>query len=435
MNRLSTIGRRSAALARRLARPADLQQRNIRNVLIDGIGVGLVSGVATFLSVFLVRLGASSFMVGLLTSMPALTGMLLALSIGRLLERQRNIVPWYSRARVLVLGSYALAGLVPFVVPAGQVPIVIIAIWAIATVPQAIVNVAFTVVMGAVAGPDRRYYLMSRRWSILGLTTATTVALAGWALEQIRFPLNYQVVLIGSFAGGLLSFIFSSQISIPDNQPAEIAEQTRHSRRERLREGLAALRENATFSRFLISQFVFRCGLTMSLPIFPLYWVRELHATDTWIGLINTVNSGVLLVAYFIWSAVSRQRGATLVLRVCGFGLVLYPLLAGLTRSVAPQPFYAGIGGIFGAGIDLVLFDILLRTCPPRHNASYIALYQLTTYIATFFAPMLGTTLADSFGAAPALFVATGLRLLGAILFVLLRVGSAQQSDTELIRV
>src|SRR5262245_23388329 len=92
-------------LGRWLTRPANAQERNVRNVLIDGIGVGLVTGVSTFLSVFLVRLGASPFLVGLLTSMPALTGIFLAIPIGRLLERQRNIVPWYSRARVWVLGS------------------------------------------------------------------------------------------------------------------------------------------------------------------------------------------------------------------------------------------------------------------------------------------------------------------------------------------
>ncbi len=411
---------------RTFLRPETLEQRNIRNVLVDGIGVGLVSGVATFLSVFLVRLGASSFLVGLLTSMPALTGIALALPVGRLLERQRNIVPWYSRARVWVLGSYALTGLVPFAFTAGQTPLLVIAIWAIATVPQTIVNVAFTVVMGTVAGPDRRYYLMSRRWSILGLTTAVTVALAGWLLERFVFPLNYQLVFIGSFAGGLLSFAFSSQISIPDNEPAEAGAGAGQSRREQLREGMRALRENAAFSRFVLSQFVFRCGITLALPIFPLYWVRELHASDAWIGIINTVNSGVLLVAYFLWSSVSRRRGAVQVLQVCAFGLVLYPLLAGLTPSVAPQPLYAGMGGIFMAGIDLVLFDMLLSTCPPRHTATYVALYQLTTYLATFVAPTLGTAIADGFGAAPALFVAAGLRLAGAALFVLLRVGRPQ---------
>ncbi len=168
--------------------------------------------------------------------MPALTGVLLAMPVGRLLERQRNIVPWYSRARVWVLSSYALTGLVPFLFPPESAPIPIIVIWAIATVLQTIVNVAFTIVMGAVAGPTRRFYLMSRRWSSLGITSALTVALVGWLLEQFAFPINYQYVFIGSFLGGLLSFAFSSRIEIPDNDPSEQASEARNSRRARLRE-------------------------------------------------------------------------------------------------------------------------------------------------------------------------------------------------------
>ncbi|MFL5800681.1 MAG: MFS transporter [Roseiflexaceae bacterium] len=419
-----SLPRSLGRLARWLTRPANVQERNVRNVLIDGIGVGLVSGVSTFLSVFLVRLGASPFLVGLLTSMPALTGIILAIPVGRLLERQRNIVPWYSRARVWVLGSYALTGLVPFLFPREVAPIPIIAIWAVATVPQAIVNVAFTIVMGAVAGPNRRYYLMSRRWSSLGITSALTVALVGWLLDQFAFPINYQYVFIGSFIGGLLSFAFSSRIDIPDNDPSEQAGAVRHSWRVRLREGWAALRENGAYSRLLASQFVFRCGLTLALPLFPLYWVRELQISDSQIGLINTVQNGVLLGAYFLWSELSRRKGTVLVLRICAFGLVLYPMLTGLTRSVPPLVLYAGLAGIFMAGIDLVLFDILLTICPRRHSASYIALYQLTTYVATFAAPILGTFLAERLGYAPALFISSGLRFAGATLFVLLGIGA-----------
>jgi asparagine synthase (glutamine-hydrolysing) len=47
------------------------------------------------------------------------------------------------------------------------------------------VNVAFSVVMNAVAGPEHRYDLMSRRWSILGLTSAFTVALVGTGGDEL----------------------------------------------------------------------------------------------------------------------------------------------------------------------------------------------------------------------------------------------------------
>lgn len=410
-------------MAHWLRHPATIQQRNVRNVVIDGIGVGIVQGVASFLPVFLARLNASSLLVALLTALPAVTAMLLVLPIGRLLDRQRTILPWYSRARVTVFACYALIGILPFFVPHHALPSVIIAVWALATIPQTIVTVAFTVVMGAVAGPDQRASLMSRRWGVLGATTALTVAVVGVALDQIPFPLSYQVVFISSFGGALLSFAFSRRITLPDQTPRTAPAQVRRAWRARMRRGVAALTHHAAYTRFLISQFVFNVGLLMAVPLFPLYWVRELHLSDTWVGTITLANQGVVLVAYVVWAALVRRTGAVTVLRVCSFGLVLYPVLTGLTRSVPPLVVYAGMAGIFGAGLNLVLFDLLLRTCPAEHTASYVGLYQWTISLATLVAPLVGTTIADAWGYTWALFIAGGLRCAGALLFTVLQVG------------
>src|SRR4030066_1090916 len=183
----------------------DPQERNKRYVQIDAIGVDTASAAAPFLPVFLTRLGATPVQVGLLTSMPGFTGFILAIWVGRFLQRQRNIVPWFSGSRLLVISAYALTGLVPFIVPDKTIIPVILLIWMAATLPQIILNVAFSVVMNAVAGPTRRYDLMSRRWSLLGLTTAITVAITGHTLDRINFPINYQLVFITLSAGGLIS--------------------------------------------------------------------------------------------------------------------------------------------------------------------------------------------------------------------------------------
>ncbi len=410
---------------RSLVRPRDLTERNIRNVLIDGMGVGIVTGVGTFLPVFLARLGASGLLVGLITSLPALTGALLAVPIGRFLERQRNIVPWYSGMRVWVLWSYALFGLLPFVLPLGAVPWTVIAIWALVTVPATFVNVAFTLVMGGVAGPRRRFYVMSLRWSSLGAVTAITVTLVGMALDMIAFPLNYQVVFIGSFLGGLLSYSFSRSIQLPDNSPAgERAPQPSW----RLGAWLGSLAEAmraapAAFRHYALSAFVFRSGVAMALPLFPLYWVREVGASDAWIGIISTAGSGVLLVAYFIWSVITRRVGNGVVLLLTSFGIALYPLSAAATSSVAVLAVLAGMAGFFAAGSDLVNFDLVLSSAPQDHQATYVGLFQMLQNLALFMMPLVGTGLASLTSLRAALVVAGGLRLLGAGLYLALRVG------------
>ena len=118
--------------------------------------------------------------------MPGITGLLLALPVGRFLQSRPYIVPWFSFARLLVISSYALTGLVPFFFARQTTVPMILLIWALATLPQTMVAVCFSVVMNAVAGPEGRFNLMSRRWSILGFTSALTVALVGWLLDQHR---------------------------------------------------------------------------------------------------------------------------------------------------------------------------------------------------------------------------------------------------------
>ncbi len=120
-----------------------IQRRNFRYVQIDAIGIGLANAASPFLPVFLARLGASNFQIGLLTAMPAATGLVLAILVGNFLQKQRNVVPWFSFARLLVVSAYAATGLAPFVVPDKLLIQTVLLIWAVATLPQTAVAVGF----------------------------------------------------------------------------------------------------------------------------------------------------------------------------------------------------------------------------------------------------------------------------------------------------
>jgi hypothetical protein len=401
-----------------LFRPASVEQANQRNTLIDAIGVGITAGVASFLSVFLVRLGATTFQVGLLTSMPALTGMLLSMPVGAFLARRTHIVPWFARSRFAVLLCYALTGLVPFLVPAVHQPEAIIAIWALATLPQTVVSVAFTVVMGGVAGPGGRLTLMSRRWTILGLTNAITVLLVGQLLKLFQFPLNYQVVFLGSAVGALISVVFSSSIRLPPAPPPPVAQPLPRA----LRGYRNSLRGNRRFVNFTTAQFVYRTGLALALPLFPIYWVRVVGATDQAVSLINSVQTLAMMGSYFLWTRVSQRRGQRLVLLVTTFGLSFYPLLTALTHSTGLLVVWAGMAGLFVGGVDLIFFDILLGVCPRDEQASYVGMYQTSVFAATFIGPLIGTAFSNHWGIAAALALATVLRLAGFGLMAILKV-------------
>ncbi len=393
------------------------QRKNFLNVQIDGIGVGLAAASAPFLPVFLARMGASNLEVGLLTAMPALTGLLLALPVGRFLQARRRIVPWFSLSRLLVISAYAFTGLAPFVVPQESLVAVVLGIWAMATLPQTALNVTFSVVMNGVAGPRGRYDLMSRRWSILGFTTAVSVAAAGKVLDLLAFPINYQAVFLGLSLGGLISYYFSSHIDLPAADPTPSSPGA--GLRARLRDYVGPVLRERAFVSFVLKRFVFLTGTSLATPLFPLYYVRVVNASDWWIGLISTAQMAVVLFGYLFWARQSRRHGSRFVLLASTLAIALYPALTGASTRVEVIAIIAGVAGVFQAGIDLVFFDELMRTVPPAYTATFVSMAQMLTYFSAMVAPLLGTLLADRIGLAGALVIAAGVRLLGFALFAL----------------
>jgi hypothetical protein len=396
---------------------AELQKRNFRNVQIDAVGVGLSAAASPFLAVFLARLDATSFQIGLLSSMGAMTGLLLGIPVGRFLQTRRNVVPWFSLARLMVISSYALTGLVTIFVPRQYAVVSVLAIWAFATLPQSIVNVAFTVVMNAVAGPEGRYTLLTRRWSTLGLTKAVMAAVAGQILDRVVFPLNYQLVFLLFSVGGLVSFYFSSRIVLPNQEPPPLAQGK--SLRENVDNYVTLLRQQPAFVSFVSKRLVFLVGAALAGPLFTLYFVRQLHATDSWIGWINTSQTFVMMLGYFLWSRLSRKRGGRFVLLWTTFGVALYPALVALTGHVEIITIYAGMAGIFQAGLDLVFFDELMKTVPVEYSATFVALAQSLEHLSRVVAPLAGTTLGDQIGLSGALLTGAGLCFVGFALFVI----------------
>jgi hypothetical protein len=399
--------------------PSQVKRQNYRTVQLDGIGIGFANAATPFLPVFLTRLGATNVQVGLLTSMPALTGLLLSIFIGNFLQSKPNIVPWFSSSRLLVLSAYAFTGIVPFIVPQEYIVPAVLLIWAAATVPQTVLAVSFSVVMNAVAGPEGRFELMSKRWSIVGFTTAVTVAAVGQFLDRVAFPVNYQFVFVGLSLGGLFSFFLTNRIKLEKTEPIPMEQGV--SAVERLQHFIELVKKEPAFLTFVLKRFVFLSGSALALPLFPLYYVREVGASDAWIGIINTVHTGVLLIGYFFWTRSSRRRGSRFVLLWATFGLSIYPALAALTLRVELLALYAGLAGIFQAGVDLVFFDELMKTVPVKYSATFVSVAQSLQYLSAVGAPMVGTYLSLHLGIGGALIVSAALRFAGFALFAGIR--------------
>jgi MFS family permease len=398
----------------------NIQKLNFRYVQIDAVGVSISNVAAPFLPVFLTRLGATNFQVGLLSSMPGMTGLVLAILVGRFLQTRKNIVPWYSLSRLMVILCYALTGILTLTVTGDVseqiVIIATLAIWAFATLPQTALSVAFSVVMNAVAGPKGRYELLSRRWMIFGLTGVIGTFIVTRVIDLIDFPYNYSIMFLVLSMGGFFSFYFSRKIQVQDSVPPPMTKSA--NAREGVQNYLSILRANPAFVSFVSKRFVYFSGISLGAAVMPLFLVRQVGATDSQIGTITMTMTVVMLAGYYVWPRVSRLRGGRFVLLTTTLAMVSYPLLSALTPQVGLIIVYAGIAGFFQGGLDLVFFDELMKTVPAEYSATFVSLAQSLQYMSTIVAPLLGAWLATYIGLGGALLLSAGLRLIGYLLFL-----------------
>jgi hypothetical protein len=93
-----------------------VERRNLRFVVFDGAAVGLMSAAASFVSVWVIRLGASPFWVSLLSSVPSTIGLIMTIPWSQFADRQRRPQRVFAWARAAVHLVYPLIAILPFFV-------------------------------------------------------------------------------------------------------------------------------------------------------------------------------------------------------------------------------------------------------------------------------------------------------------------------------
>lgn len=380
----------------------------------DSLAMGVIAAATTFLPVLVARLGGTALEIGMLTVIPAISGFLLAIPVGQALQRRTRVVTSYATARMLSHLAYGAIAVAVLVVPeAGLVPAILI-IWAVASVPSTIGSVLFPIVMDGAAGPRGRLELMSRRWAIMGLTAAIAVAAIGQALDRTTFPVNYAVVFVGFSIAGLVSFYFSNRFLLPEAEPPTISS---GPLRQRLVDAWSRVRVEEPFLRYSVRQLVYVSGTRMALPLVPLYIVRSVGAPDGWIGGIATGQSLALLFGYVFWRRQTRLRGTRGILLITLIASSLYPGLLSLVDELVVVAVVAAAAALFTAGVDLILFDELMRTVPRQASVVFVSIDTTLVNLATIVAPLVGAAVAGLAGLEVALWASSILSLASVVLF------------------
>jgi len=300
-------------------------RRHFYHLYADIAGFGVLSGsTLAFLAIYMARLGASNWQIGLLTAGPALVNLVLALPAGRWLVTRplTATVFWTSIGQRLL---YPL--LVPLClwVPAAWQNAVILVLVMLTSIPGTVLAIGFNALFAEAVPEVWRGEVVGRRNAILALTVLVSTLGCGQVLRVLPFTIGYAIVFAVGTVGALYSSYHLARIRLPQPLPRRV------------------------------------------------------------------------------W------RGAPL--GVGGrSGRVLIPD-APLTRTLALRVLTSERLALGGA-----LANRLLEPIPTDDRPPYLALYNLALNGAMLLGSLGGTAIANAIGLCEALFVATGLRLVTALL-------------------
>jgi len=393
---------------------------------LEVVLAGFLAAASSFNAAYVLRLGGSNALVGLMSSLPALVASLLFIPSARVLEARTRYLPWVVGSLFVARFGYVIIALLPLFV--GRfLPELTVAVLVAITIPSVFFSTGWSPLLSDVVTPRSRATVLAWRSILSSATIAPLIFFAGRWLDSAPFPMNYQwMYALGWLAGGGIGVYLVSRIRVAPQRCRTPVDRTRREKRTWLDALHVAAAENRGFFRIVVNTLLFNLGAWMVGPLFIIFYVRELGATDGWVGLLGTLAHVGVIAGYWLWRRIIRRAGEGRSLLISAPMVCIHPLLVALVPDLTFILFVEFLINVIAAGVNLSHSVIFLELLPEGRKHSSTAVYSMIMNIGAFVCPLIGVALADRIGIVPTLFIGGAMRLVGAALFFLFPVVPVQ---------
>ncbi len=395
--------------------PRSLLRRNFRALYLDIFGYGILAGsTLAFINVYVARLGASNIEMGLLSAGPALISLLIAIPIGRWLERRSLIRTTYLSSIWFRLG-YVVMVLLPWFLPAPSQISGYVLLVLLMSIPGTALAIGFNATLAATVPPDWRAHVIGRRNALMAFSMTAVSLFSGQLLDHIVFPLNYQIVFAIGAGGAALSTFFLGRIQPIGCQTASAPASAKSTTGKRLRIDLL----RGPFGLVLFAYLLFYLGQAVPVPLFAKMQVDQLRLTDGVISIGTAAFNGLMLIGSLQLARLTRRFGHRGVFAITALLYGAYPLLLGLAENSVL--FFAAsiLGGAITGVMGGAQVNRLMERIPGDDLPAHMALNNMAGNIALLVGSMVGPLLADALGLREAILLSAGLRVLAGVALVL----------------
>jgi MFS family permease len=403
-------------------------KHNLTWFFFDGLFASASDNIIiTYVTLYILALGATSAQVGLMSSFSSLASALLLLPGAFLVER-------YGRRKEFTMafggGVARLAILVMALLPffIGTSAIVWVAI-ALSVTRDSFGNLSFpgwvSVTADIVPMEGRGRFFASRNF-IMGLTGMLAILLVGELITRTTIPLGYQIALGLAFVLGMASTFSFGHMHDPKGSLAPAQPAGSLSPRTILREMIA----HPYFLALSLVMAFWNFSLNIAGPFFNVYMVENLKFTASMVGIVSIVSSVTGLLIQRRIGHLSDRWGPRKVQMIFMFLIPFMPFAWLFVTQFWHVILLNSFSGVLWGAFNLVSFNFLLSLTPDAQRARFSAFYQILVMLALAGGAAVGAWVVTSWGY-QAIFLCSAIgRMAAAVLFVRFVPAMSERSET-----
>lgn len=392
-----------------------LLSNNMKYYILNGVLYTIVTNLyKPFAQKFIFRLNGSEFHVSLFNALPGLVAVFAIIPgivfMSSSANKKKVMAVFFFISRLFIL-SFAFVPLVPV----HYRPIAFVLLAGLMNFPESVSTTALqNFAAEAFIEKDRAFAIASKN-KYSALISFISLLVLGQLIEQLgvtdsKAILIYQFFFIAAFLLGI--YEIAALMKIKENKQEK-------TQKIDVAGSLAEVFKNRGFMVFLSCSLLFHFGWQMGWPLFSIYQIKYLGATEAWITISNVSSGIAMFVSYGYWERLINRKGNCYAIALATTGMAATPIMYAWSPNLYILTVAGIIMGFFTSGTTTTVLSSLLNAAPEKNRLMYVAVHATLTNVTLAVAPLIGDVALRHSNIYISLYIVAVARFLGSSAFFL----------------
>jgi MFS family permease len=332
-----------------------------------------------FLSLFALGLGATKTLIGLVSSLPNIAGLLSQIFWGAVTE--------VSKKKTLVILGGMFWAILWIPISQASDPINLIVLLTIQSILSSISIPAWTCLLIQNSPSYKRGTVTGYLNTFTGIGSFIGNLAGGFVLNKFGFTpfLFYMICFFGVMSR--LAFLPVKEVKYHNSfKVKDLLAKTFNFKQ---------LKRDKKLMKFIRAMMFMNFAVSIAGPFFSIYTIQKLGGTNMDVALVSAIGAITSIVFYRTWGTIIDYLGKRKVMLSCIIPICFIPFSYAISKTMIWVYIYTVIGQMSWAGFETASFAYLSDIVPKENISSNVAIYNLFTGLSQSMAPLIGGIIAD----------------------------------------